>query len=205
MLRKLSPLLLLIAAAQLTTAQSPTEKGRWTVGVDVGSFTFQLTENVSSFSGSVNPSTGYFIVDNFLVGVGLPLSYSTQRQGNPTILLRGSSNSLGISPYVRYYVGQSNVKPYLGVSYSIATSYGRYTNLINSPQRTVNRGNSMQFTPSAGVAYFLTRNVSLDTQVGYHWVRSRMTSKADGLSENKFTTIYRNASLTIGFNLFFGR
>ena len=62
--------LLIVASLSFATAQ--TEKGRWTVGTDVGNLSYQDQNNYKTFSANLTPSAGYFLTNGLLVGTGVP-------------------------------------------------------------------------------------------------------------------------------------
>lgn len=182
-----------------------TEKGRWNVGVSIGSFSYQSAETGHSFSGSLSPSVGRFIAPNLLLGVGVPLSLTSSKFTYPQNSINNRSVTIGLSPFVRYYLGASALKPYIGTA--VGYSYSDYRNETALSVST-NKGTILQVSPSVGLAYFINRTVSVDAQVSYNWAsfKSKSTSSSGGGSttDNPATT-YKNASLSLGFNLFFGQ
>ena len=193
-------LLLALLLLTQTALQAQTEKGRWTAGVSVGSFSYQMNEGYYNFSANLSPSAGRFIAPNFLIGIGVPLSLSSSRYGTST----NSNSAVGVAPFARYYFGTSSLKPFSG----LALSY-EYINQRseNAPALlTTTRGNKLGVIPSLGLAYFINRSISLDAQLNYNWSKSNLTGTDNsGFPYNEkssYTT--KNATLTLGFNIFFG-
>ena len=187
------------------TLWAQTEKGRWNVGVSLGSFAYQSVEAGHSFSGSITPSVGSFVAPNLLVGLGVPLILSsakfTYSQGSNS----SRSTTIGLSPFIRYYFGASPLKPFVGLAFT----YDYFT-LRNETSLAVstNKGSSLQLSPSVGLAYFINRSISVNAQVAYNWATTKSTStdSSGGGSTNdnpSYTT--KNATLTLGFNIFFGK
>lgn len=203
MKNSLYTLLLLLMSLSLATAQ--TEKGRWTVGADVGNLSYSSQYGYRSFSGSLSPSAGYFAVNNLVAGAGLPVSFGT-----------GSSNSrdyryqttvVGLSPFVRYYFGAASLKPYVGVSYAYSRTSQR-TNSPNPNQQSTYKGFSSNVSPNVGLAYFINRTVSLNAGLSY--VKSWYNNGAPdynngGIRVESITTKSDYLSLNVGFQLFFGK
>lgn len=185
--------MLLIAA--VATAQ--TEKGRWTVGAQVGNVLYNSQYGYRSFSGSIAPSAGYFVADNLAIGAGLPLSYSTSRSTDRSY--RSWNTGIGLSPFVRYYFGKATLRPYGAIGYS----YSRSWQHTESPNETINyRGFSSSLSPTVGVAYFINRTVAMDAGISYvsNWYNN-------GFDDSQPSTTSRSnyLALNIGFQLFFGK
>ncbi|MVM29934.1 outer membrane beta-barrel protein [Spirosoma sp. HMF4905] len=180
------------------SVKAQTQKGRWNAGVSIGQFSYQKDDVSNSFSGSISPTVGYFVATNFLLGIGVPLSYSTQNYSGYSIIRNEHAISIGASPFARYYVGSSKLKPYVGISYSLSHANFHNENSLNTPSESNSESNSTTLTPSLGLAYFLNQNISLDAQLGYNWYSSKETL----FGSSSYT--YRNATLGIGFNIFFG-
>ena len=187
------------------TAQAQTEKGRWTAGVSVGSFSYQSNKSGHNFSSNLSPSVGLFIMPNFLVGLGVPLGFSSSKYTITNSFAKNTNTRVGLSPFARYYFGTSSLKPLV----SLAVAY-EYLNLSaeSTPDLVfTTKGSMLQVTPAVGVAYFINRSISLDALLGYNWDKTKL--KGSGTSSIPYTDsseyITRNATLTIGFNIFFGQ
>ncbi|GAI52401.1 unnamed protein product, partial [marine sediment metagenome] len=57
----------------------------------------------------LTPSFGYFVIDNFALGLNLDTEFFIYRDYKET--------KLGIGPMMRYYFGQNNWKPFAHISY----------------------------------------------------------------------------------------
>lgn len=178
-----------------------TEKGRWMAGIGIGSFGYQSNQAGHSFSSNLSPLAGRFIAPNFLVGVGLPLSFSSSKY----VLSTNTNVSVGVSPFTRYYFGSSSLKPL--VSLSIAYEYLRMKSESTPDHLSITTGNTLQVSPALGLAYFINRSISLDALLGYNWASSTLTgSDHTGVAYNESSTYTnKNATLTVGFNVFFGQ
>lgn len=194
----------LIALVHLSV-KAQTEKGRWNAGVSIGSFDYQKGEYGHSFSASVRPTAGYFAATNLLVGIGVPFGHTSQTYDGPVFSQSGQTTLIGLSPFARYYVGSSRLKPYVGLAYSFSHQTTHNENTLNTPgtpTETNTRSISTVLTPSLGLAYFLTNSISVDAQLGYNWNSSKVTY--DSVVSTDFPRYsYRNATLAIGFNIFF--
>lgn len=167
-----------------------TEKGKYYVGGSSDlSFMSQkmdlkydgesmLEEKVSSSSFNISPSVGYFAANNFLIGISM--NYETSKVEDE------KSSTFIIGPQATYYIGESNIKPYL----SAAIGWG------NTEEDDLSIPASV-YGLGGGVAFFLSEYASLDLGLGY--VSSTLTDPDD--SKAKFIT--NGFSMTVGFSLYF--
>ncbi len=167
---KFTAFTLILALAFSSAALAQTEKGRWILGAQIGNFTYQDQFSVKSFSGNLTPSAGYFVADGLALGTGIPFSFSTQKGNGVGIYgSHSSGTSIGLAPFVRYFIGKNRLKPYLGVAYSYSKSNSKNTQSdFNGSTDLTSKGHSTAFTPTLGVAYFFTRNLALNAGLNYN-------------------------------------
>jgi outer membrane protein len=101
------------------TLFAQTEKGKWIFfsGTDLtavfGKNTVKYDGNdlteIKTSSFELNPGAGYFIADNFALGITAPLSFS--KNGYSTYEAREST--YGASLFGRYYFGKADFKPFV--------------------------------------------------------------------------------------------
>lgn len=182
-----------------------TEKGRWTVGAQVGNFQYSTQNGYTSFSGNLSPSAGYFVANNLLVGTGVPLSLTTNNYANPNGAVSDRSTGIGLSPYVRYYIGSNKLKPYVGVSYAYSSTRRRtdmgYQTLKAS-------GFTSTVSPTIGAAYFINRSVAINAGLNYIWTRFNNGTTVYDVNGNPIgdiTSTSKYLSLNIGFQIFLGK
>ena len=201
---------LILVMMGVSTAIAQTEKGRWTVGVSIGNFTYQDNNTSKTFTGSLAPSAGYFVANNLLVGTGLPLSLSTSKPGqsNP-FLVKSTTTGIGLSPFIRYYFGKSALKPYVGVSYSYAYMHYAYKVLPIFGNDASTNGYATSLVPTLGVAYFINRNIALNTGLNYNILNSKIGyyTPVSSVSPRVGTIEFdlKSLSLSIGFQIFLGK
>jgi outer membrane protein len=196
-------LVALLVASSMTQAQ--TEKGRWLLGAQVGSGSYQDQGSNRSFSLDLAPSGGYFVVNNLLIGARLPLGFDRSRTSgfpNPTSPQKTTSTSYGLGPLVRYYIGEGKVKPYVGASFT----YGRSTTRREQDTQFLDQKASYtQISPTLGVTYFVTRNVALNAGVSYDLSRYKYDISGSSSRPGTFTATNKAFSLDIGFQILFGK
>lgn len=167
------------------TAQTPMEKG--TISLN-GS----LSYSSQSYEGSddnrnilmLNPQAGYFIAENF--SLGLSLSYINYSLGS------ASSTEWGIGPNLRYYLPAEKVKPFFSLGYG----YTKSSNSTNDDKWI-----GTQFIITAGLDYFMTENVALETIMSYSFNNERLPDSYKSFYKNldqKSTTLL----IGIGLNYF---
>jgi len=192
--------------------KAQTEKGRWTIGTQLGNFTYQKQENgYSYFTGSVSPSVGYFVTDGLVVGTGIPLSFGSTRYGQyyaSFYNLRQNSVSIGLAPFIRYYFGQAKLKPFVGIAYSYSRTTGNSKTDTAGGSESKTKGYTTAFTPTIGLAYFVTRNLGLTASLNYNinhveYNTVQTSPNTPGASMANYTS--RLASLAIGFQIFLGK
>ncbi|MCU0355719.1 MAG: porin family protein, partial [Cytophagales bacterium] len=134
--------------------QAQTEKGRFTVGASVANASFSNT--TTSFG--INPSFGYFLADDLMVGTSLNFNYYAFSNE----FFNDRSTSVGAGPFVRYYFGSGRLKPLLAAEFS----YNRQVGEANPVSSSILAG-------SGGAAYFINDNVALEGLAGYNHILNR--------------------------------
>lgn len=200
---------ILLITSSLSVATAQTEKGRWTVGTDVGNLSYQDQNYYRSFQGNLTPSAAYFVANRLLIGTGIPLGLSTSSSSSSAFRSEYHNEEIGLSPFVRYYFGPSAFKPYVGVSYSYLHISRQYVTPSGDGSGT---GYSTALAPTVGIAYFINRSIALNAGLNYN-IRTSKTPYPD-FSNSPSPPVLRvtdiksddkSLSLSIGFQLFFGK
>ena len=94
-------LTLIVTVGLVFSASAQNAKGDWYVGTgDIA--------NVAWTDWALSPTIGYFISDNFMVGLSLGMSSSSQKgledPGDPEMYYNHETSSSNLGPFVRYYV-----------------------------------------------------------------------------------------------------
>lgn len=166
-------LLLLIFILTTAVVSAQTEKGTILAG---GQLAFTTNKNASSFR--LNPNVGFFVGNNLAVGGGVRFDFS--KAGTV------SANEFGIGPFMRYYFGKAETKPFLVVSADYLTN-----SVKTDIAKISNSG--FGFLTGLGFAAFLNRNVAVEGIAGYNYAKY---TNADGNG---------GFSLSLGFQLYFNR
>src|SRR5690606_569612 len=146
-----------------------TEKGGWLVGANLAGINYGFDSKV--FSLGLNPQAGYFIADNVALGASLHLGVDAPKDGDAV-------TSWGIGPFVRGYFG--------------GTEKGKFFGQADVAFGGVESATSFGLGATAGYAYFITKNVALETGLGYTYLKPE---SVDGLSD---------IGLNVGFQIYLG-
>jgi opacity protein-like surface antigen len=203
---------------------SQTNKGSIMLGGSVGynSSTNKTTNSVSSSSDrsnsyrtvSFNPSIGYFIMNNFVVGLNIDLNQNRTvydyRQSSPPIAKQTyTDKSTGLGLFAtKYFMLNTTFGFYAGINAGTGQSKKKQTttNMSGSETSTDSKGSSMYARINAGVTYFPAKHISLQAGIGNIGWNSSTTDD----NNNKYTYSGFNAgisAITLQFGLyyFFGK
>ncbi len=138
-------------------------QGSWLSGGDI-----RLQANLGKESLralTIRPIAGYFVSDRLAVGSGLGLAGAR---------LAGSRyTSLQLSPFVRYYFPSANDR----VLFLLEGS-----SLYSTFRNEGNRTNSLRFSGSGGINYFLTPQLALEALVSAHLLTGIGDPPSSGIS-----------------------
>lgn len=201
-------ILVFLIFCSFSVAQAQTEKGRWTVGAQVGTLTFQRKSNFKSFAASLRPSAGYFVTNGLVLGMGIPLTINNQKTDYDNYHYNHfSTKAIGLAPFVRYFLGRSQWKPYVGLSYSYQKISGTIKNddTIGLYEGTI-KGHTTALVPSLGIACFVNRSLALTLEADYTINQQKQHTDYTTLFASSNSDIdTRSLSLAIGFQLFLGK
>lgn len=168
-----------LSAGVKTYAQ--TEKGKILLGgqssLDFTSFSSKWkTDSGSGDNGKtrtldITPQVGYFIANNFAVGLEMPYNYSKDIDGDDSF----TTSSYTVVPFVRYYFGKTKIKPYLHggigpgwgktkIDYNLYPDSNPDPNYIFDPNYS---SHLFTYEMGGGLAVFLNEHVSLEFGLGY--------------------------------------
>lgn len=191
-------LLSLVVACLCLPLRAQTDQGSMLVGGSAGlDYTVQSANKV--FNASLSPQGGYFLVDNFAVGLRMPLGLqsissisSAVPNSDATNKTRTLTYRVGVGPFVRYYFGKSAIRPFVNGGADYQYSRTRVKDSYPAQVRT-EREDSYSIFGGAGMAYFISQFVGLETQLGYTYFRSDKLNK------------YSRLGLTVGLQIYIPR
>ena len=154
-----------------------TEKGSFMIG---GSGTMSFNKNDWNGSGNtkqttlnLSPDVGYFFAKNLSGGLYLPfeVSWSKTKATSFPGEYHGNGNSIGVAPYVRYYIPVKSFFLVTEGSYGWYYSKNTFDNLdpitgtVNGEQEITTKYKS--FSLAAGPAFFLNPYTSIEVLANY--------------------------------------
>lgn len=190
-------LLGIVLMSKVTFAQ--TEKGKFIINqdlsmnFDVDDNEYDLKENIDDDSVikiknryaafSLNPSVGYFLIDNLAVGLGAEFSYSRSRDNfsllsfNKKLVVNNYYYSF--NPFVRYYFGKCKIKPFVGgqFKYGQRIRNGKYSGDIfpgdteASLEYDKSTTNFFGYQINPGLAYFVNDRIGVSLTLVYDYTK----------------------------------
>ncbi|PLX22402.1 MAG: hypothetical protein C0599_06475 [Salinivirgaceae bacterium] len=168
-------------------AIAQTEQGKWLIGGDARldlsltttSYSEYFNDSKENLNVNFSPKVGYFVLDNLVLGVEVPLAYETI--GNPGY---GSGKlktfSMAGAPFARVYFLSGKVNPFaaLQVGYGFSKSKGAYES----------NSKLLLYQVGGGFSAFITDNIAFDVELGYASFKSSpdnnnyVETKVSGLS-----------------------
>jgi hypothetical protein len=142
------------------------EKGNISTGasIDIASTFVEATKyNNSYFHLSISPGLTYFVINHLAVGGHLNFTMNVQRREERTSFLSE------VGPVVRYYFGKKKVWNKKG----FAQLSGGYANSVFLKKGQTSGREGWYVGAMLGFAYFINKNISLETSLGYHFNKQR--------------------------------
>lgn len=113
-----------------------------------------------------SPQIGFFVFNNFALGLSIPISYGSYKPDN-TMVLSSESTSISLVPFFRYYMGKGKIKPYLQGGIGLGNLKTTYTNPLEALYES--NGLLILYDIETGIGIFLNEKVSLDFSFGYNY------------------------------------
>jgi hypothetical protein len=183
---------------------SQTDKGSFLVG---GQYVLDFNSNTKTFNGSgssyemgkyrtfeVSPQIGFFVFRN--IPVGMEFLYSDLK-----IEVSGSEGhtmSYNIIPFIRYYFGQSKVKPYVhlgagpGWQKMVSSDFG---------YRSTGDGKLFRYQVKGGICAFINENISVDFCIGYKSVTENSRSYSS-TGSGDYKLLYKDFDVVLGLSVY---
>jgi hypothetical protein len=164
---------LIISLLTLTiSCFAQTEKGSLMIGGSLGTNSGKNT-NYDIFNIYFTPQAGYFVINNLAIGTGIELSYGSSTVDFPTTpseSYKYNISTVGFTPFVRYYLGEKKMKPFVQGVYTYSY-FSESKTPVGSTQTSIS-GYIAHATLGGGLAYFIAQNVSIDATLDYQVFRS---------------------------------
>lgn len=200
----ISALIATFAAGQ-TLAQ--TSQGTWIVNGNVG-LAFDADgsrtksddgdgEKLNTSAFDFSPAAGYFVIDNLVVGLSLPVSFSRLKDEDNEVI---KTSSFTVTPFARYYfnINRENIMPYGSFAVGLGNTIIKGKD-ANGDQLFRTKLNTFLLDIGGGMAFFVSDKVSVD--LGLSYVRTRLKNPEN--NTNNTRTISNGFDLKVGFSIFF--
>ena len=206
----------LLSHSNLTAQNESLQRGNFAIGSGIGytnSVTdIQITNGSTTHQGGNNifqlhltPSIGYFLGNNFVVGLGMDYLVNSSKdnnQGNNIGTERTSDTKLLFGPYSRIYFPFAGDQAFFfGAVYGYGRSETQITTdgeaqIVNTTLTTLGAG--------PGYSIFSNRRVALEAQAKYNYGASRNVFSVDGINQTT-RTITTAWDFVLGMHLYFNR
>jgi hypothetical protein len=145
------------------------------------------------------PKVGYFVADNFAIGLDLNIALSSTKYGEDNN--KYTQTLFNVGPFVRYYIPTSKVLPYFEISGSFGEINNKYDFGDNTYMEDVeNKASVMSIGGGIGLAAPLGERVTLDVLAGYN----SLTVKTKENNEDNDRSVSGTIGIKIGFTILLG-
>ncbi|MFA8298615.1 MAG: outer membrane protein [Hyphomicrobiales bacterium] len=178
-----------------------TEKGKFYLGAnsDINAFYQDYSSkryNSTTYGLNLNPEVGYFVSDNLVVGAKINLAYNKIKySGNFSEEIDNSFYGIGL--FTKHYLSTKALKPF--VKAGIGYMYNNYTEVLPNKATTNQSSNTIYGDLDLGLAYYISKNISLDFSIGYRY-NSFNSSKTISLDPSRKVHQLKTA---VGFSISF--
>ena len=143
---------------------------------------------------NIQPKFGYFITNNFALGLDFSLGSSTSK---PKSGGKTTFTSFGVGPFVRYYISGSKVMPFFEINSQFGSLSSNYEYLGSSSSSS---SSMRSIGGGAGLAVKLGEKVTFDMMAVYNSLSEK--AKEDNPNDNR--TVQGTLGFKFGFAVLFG-
>ncbi|MBL7828411.1 MAG: outer membrane beta-barrel protein [Saprospiraceae bacterium] len=184
-----------------------TDRGRFILGTAVGFAT--NTSNVS-YAGEVPggveepqntqwniaPSIGYFLFDNFTLGIGMDYTSSSEKRVGEE---KTKDADLLFGPFARYYFPFDDKAIFLQANFGFGNSSDNLT--IGTTTQNINT-NILAVGAGPGFTIFSNDGIGIEALVKYNYARSKFDLDVNGVKTTT-TTKTNQIALSLGIQVYF--
>ena len=198
---QLKLILMFVVASGSTIAQ--TEKGKFLIGAQ-SNFDFQFSINNANSDNEgldgkelsrttrwqVTPNLGYCINERIVLGLQFPMNYEKFTGNESIVSVPVVNKSLYIlaEPYITYFITNTKLRPYINGTIGAGKFWRERTEQtfqLDDGFRTEKLvSNLFRYSLNVGAAYFITKNIGLNLQLGYAHLGSK--EQNENLTNDKF-------------------
>jgi hypothetical protein len=168
---------------------------------------FMKSRSIENHSLSLSPSVSYFALPNFMVGLNIDYTrtkYEVEAYYNDEFFNYSyeyiKNKSLGIGPLFKYYIGDNDVKPFIGLSYLY--SKVKYQQRFDTESNfSISKGATSVHSVllSTGFGFFVSKSFAVEPFISY-----RIRKGADEMESSDTQSDFDGKTLQAGisFNFF---
>jgi hypothetical protein len=217
--------LLITITMSAVSGYSQIEKGKKIIGGQFGlsGSNYSRVDSSTSYKSAtsmfqINPKIGYFIKDNFAIGVigNFTISGGNGKKVdiNSTSTSKGRSISFGVGGFARYYIKISD-KFHFFVNGNILYTHSPYTHLEYTPTSNIQvftsqppTFNTISIAVSPGLVYFPSPKLGIEASFGnltYNYLASKnkTVSYNNHYNSSSYGFTMSPAFLNLGMNYYF--
>ncbi|MEL7424894.1 MAG: outer membrane beta-barrel protein [Bacteroidota bacterium] len=155
-------------------------------------------EGPSSTQFNIAPNLGYFIIDQFAIGIAMDYTFSAIQEPNQD---RNEDSNLLFGPFLRYYVP---VGDDMAVFMQTDFGFGNATDnqLIDGERQRIS-SNIFALGLGPGFTIFSNSAIGIEALFKYNFARSQFDTEIAGV-ETTTTTRSNQFDLSIGLQFYFG-
>ena len=219
-------ILFLLATLLTTFLFTQNKKGNLLVGVNIGGASASFDKNESYTSGSpvisksditgfnisIDPSVGYYVSDNIVIGTSLGLGFSSSKNENSssgstmTSVNKSHTMYVSLSPFGKFYFGGNRGKgmPFTEVNAGI-NFYPAYkgTSTFSNGGYEFSYDSYNSWNASIGIGYehFINEVIGIQYFLGYNYSYSKYDTFFDYSSGTDYTYTNKNNLSYINFGV----
>lgn len=186
-------------------AQDFTNRGNFLIGTALGfssntstiSQTTGKGEGPESVQWNIAPHVGYFLFENFTIGVGLDYTFSREKQPNED---KNDDSDLLFGPFGRYYFPFGGDKAvFLEGNFGFGTSSDDL--IVNGQTQSIST-DIIAFGAGPGFTIFSNDAFGIETLFKYNFAQSRFNTEQGGVI-SETTTKTNQFSVSLGLQVYF--
>ena len=203
-------IVLAVLFAPVLNAQNTTARGNFLIGTALGFSTNTSKiaysspniedegEGPSSTQLTIAPRIGYFLFDNFTLGVGLDYTMSKTEEPNAD---KNEDSDLLFGPFSRYYLPFGGDKAFF-VEGNFGFGNSSDNIIIGGQTQNINT-NIVAYGVGPGFTIFSNDGVGIETLFKYNYARSKFDTEVNGVATQTTATTNQFA-VSLGIEFYFG-
>ncbi|MBN1183396.1 MAG: outer membrane beta-barrel protein [Bacteroidales bacterium] len=180
-----SLLLTTLFLSSIVQSQAQTEKGKFIIGAGSNLEFTSISTKWDTDSGSgddgksrnlaLNAQIGYFVLGNCAVGLEIPYIFIKEIDADEGHDYSYISSSISFIPFLRIYIGNSKIKPYLHGGVGAGRGMTKYFDSGGDETKVPTKILASEI--GGGLGLFLNEQISIDLGIGYASANAKWVDK----------------------------